>query len=93
MVSKPCSYAGYRTEGLIPQARRIPQAPSAASYIPLLPQTSLRQARDRGFGMEQARLPQIRPQRRRDRMAQQREVGVELVGIARPRDVSPRERS
>ena len=36
--------------------------------------------------MKQPGLPQIRPQRRRDRVAQQIEVGDELACIARARD-------
>jgi hypothetical protein len=36
--------------------------------------------------MEQAGLPQIRPQFGRDRVAQQLEIGVELSGVARTWD-------
>ena len=41
--------------------------------------------RHRRIGMEQPGLAQFRPQRRRDRMPQQAEIGAEFVGVARPR--------
>ena len=41
--------------------------------------------RHRRIGMKQPGLAQIRPQRRRDRMPQQVEIGAEFVGVARPR--------